>query len=243
MSSYLKLAPKKVLISCLWKFRGPLLQGRGNRGKPGTKSEDAEQQEKAEPRVLLLLSCPLVSNHLWPHGRASLPLIIFQSSPKFMSVASVMPSSHLILWCPLLLLPSIFPSSREAFPMSQLFASGDQNTGGSTSASVLPMNIQGWFSLRLTGLIALLSKGLSGVFSSTVVWKHQFFGFLPSLQSSSHIRMWPLGRTIALTVRTFVGRVMSLLFNTLSRFVHKPRRDHNSCEQNQFKGMKNCTRT
>ena len=80
------------------------------------------------------------------------------------------------------------------FPMSQLFTSGDQNTGASASASVFPKYIQGWFPLRFTGLISLLSKGLSGVFSSTTVQRHQFFDFLPSLQSSSHYRTQPLGR-------------------------------------------------
>ena len=232
-----KAGSKKVLICCLWEFRGPLLQGWGNRGKSGTKSEYTEQQEKTEPTVLLLFSCPLVSSFLWPLGQASLSLIIFRSWPKFMSIASVMPSSHFILWCPLLL-PSIFPSIRETFPMSQLFASGDQITGAWASASVLPMNIQGWFPLRLTGLISLLSKGLSGVFSSTIVRKHQFLrlsAFSTVQLSHPHVTTW---KTIALTVRTFVGRVMSLLFNTLSRFVHK-----SSCEQNQLKGAKNCTRS
>ena len=62
------------------------------------------------------------------------------------------------------------------------------------SASVLPVNIQGWFPLRLTGLIFLLSKGLSGVFSSTTAWMHQFFGILPSLLSSFHNCTWPPGR-------------------------------------------------
>ena len=70
----------------------------------------------------------------------------------------------------------------------------DVNTGISALASVLPVNIQGWSPWRLTGLISLLSKGLSGVFSSTTVWKHQFFGILPSLPSNSHNCMWPLGR-------------------------------------------------
>ena len=82
-----------------------------------------------------------------------------------------MPSNHLILCCPLLLLPSIFPSIR-VFSMSQLFTSGGQYIGASASASVLPMNIQGWFPLGLTGLISLLSKGLSRVFSKTTNWKH-----------------------------------------------------------------------
>ena len=67
-------------------------------------------------------------------------------------------------------------SQHQSFPMSWLFSSGGQSIGASASASVLPMNIQGWFPLRLTGLISLLSKGLSRVFPSTTVQKHQFFG-------------------------------------------------------------------
>ena len=90
---------------------------------------------------------------------------------KFMSIASVMTSSHLILWCPLLLLSSIFPTSG-TFPMSRLFTLDDQNTRASASTSVLPVNIQSWSPLRLTDLISLLLKGLSGVFSSTTVWGH-----------------------------------------------------------------------
>ena len=88
-------------------------------------------------------------------------------------------------WCPLLLLPSIFPSIRNFFPVNQLFTSGDQNTGASVSASVLPMSIQGWCPLRRSGWICLQSKGLSGVFSSSTVQGHQFFGAL-LLLSSSH---------------------------------------------------------
>ena len=86
-----------------------------------------------------------------------------------------------------------FPASG-TFPMSRLLASDDQNTGVSASASVLLVNIQGWSPLRLTGLISLPFKGLSGVFSSTTVWRHQFFSILPSLRSSSHNCTWPLGR-------------------------------------------------
>ena len=107
-----------------------------------------------------------------------------------------------------------FPSS-VTFPMSRLFASDDQNTGASASALVLPATIQGWSPLRLTGLISLLFKGLSGIFSSTIVQRHQFFCVLPSLQSRSHKCTWPLGKTIALTMWTFVSRGMSLLFSRL----------------------------
>ena len=134
-----------------------------------------------------------------------------------MPIESVMPSNHLILCCPISFCPQSFPASR-SFPMSQLFASDGQSTGASGSTSFLPMNIQDWFSLELTGLISLLFKGLSGVFSSIAVWRHQFFGFLPSLWSSSQPYV-TTGATTSLAICTFVGRVMSLLFYTQSRFV------------------------
>ena len=105
----------------------------------------------------------------------------------------VMPSNHLILCCPLLLLPSIFPSIRVFSNESALLISG-QSIGVSASASVLPMNIQGWFLSGLTGLISLQSKGLSRVFSSITVEKHQFFRTQPSLWFSSHIHIGPLDK-------------------------------------------------
>ena len=92
-----------------------------------------------------------------------------------------------------------FPASG-SLPMSQLFTSGGQRIGVSALASVLPMNIQGWFPLGLTSVISLLSNGLSRVFSSTTIWKHQFFSAQSSLWSNSHMTIW-----------TFVGKVMSLL--------------------------------
>ena len=107
-----------------------------------------------------------------------------------------------------------FPASG-SFPMSQLFTSGGQSIGVSTSASVLPMNIQDWFPLGWTGWISLQSKGLSRVFSNTTVQKHQFFSAQLSSQSNSHIPTWLLEKTIALTRWVFVGKVMSLLFNIL----------------------------
>ena len=79
-----------------------------------------------------------------------------------------------------------FPESG-SFPMSWLFASGHQSIGTSALALVLPVNIQDWFPLGLTSLISLLSKGLSRVFSSTTIWKHQFFGTQPSLWFNFHI--------------------------------------------------------
>ena len=76
--------------------------------------------------------------------------------------------------------PQSFPASG-SFPVNWLFMLGGWSIGASASASFLPMNIHGWFLLGLTGLISLLSKGLSRVFSSTILWKHQFFGTQPSL--------------------------------------------------------------
>ena len=87
-----------------------------------------------------------------------------------------------------------FPASR-SFPISRLFPSGGQSIGASASESVLPMCIQGWFSLGLTGLIPLQSKGLSRVFSGTIIRKHQFFSPQPSLWSNSHIRTWLLEKS------------------------------------------------
>ena len=84
-----------------------------------------------------------------------------------------------------------FPAS-ESFWMSQLFTSGGQSIGASASALVLPINIQGWFLVGLTGLISLQSKGLSRVFSSTTIWKHQFFSSQLSVRFNSHICTWLL---------------------------------------------------
>ena len=128
-----------------------------------------------------------------------------------------MPSSHLIFCRPLLLLLPIPPSIRD-FPMSQLFTWGGQSTGISALASVLPKKSQDWSPSEWTGWISLQSKGLSRVFPSTTVQKHQFFCTQLSLVQLSHPYM-TTGKTIALTRRTFVGKVMSLLFNMLSRLV------------------------
>ena len=113
--------------------------------------------------------------------------------------------------------PQSLPAS-ESFPMSQLFAWGGHSTGVSASASVLPMNTQDSSPLAWTRWISLQSKGLSKVFSNTTVQKHQFFSAQLSSQSNSH-PYTTTGKTIALTRQTFVGKVISLLFNILSRFV------------------------
>ena len=84
-----------------------------------------------------------------------------------------------------------FPASR-SYPVSWLFPSSGQSIGSSASASILPMNIQGWFPLGLTGWITLLSEGLSRVFSRSTVQKHQFFDAQLSLWSNCHTHTWLL---------------------------------------------------
>ena len=126
---------------------------------------------------LVQFSCSVMSDFATPWTaacQASLSNTNSWNLLKLMSIESVMPSNHLILCCPLLLLSSIFPTS-EFFPMSQFFASGGQSIGA--SASVLPMNIQDWFLLGWTGLISLQSKGLSRVFSNTTGQKHRLMSF------------------------------------------------------------------
>ena len=111
-----------------------------------------------------------------------------------------------------------FPESG-SLPMSQFFTSDGQGIEASESAPVPPMYIQDWFPLGWTGLISLQSKGLSRVFSSTTVQKHQFFSSQPFfIVQLSHLYM-TTGKIIALTRQTFVGKVMCLLFNMLSRLV------------------------
>ena len=113
---------------------------------------------------------------------------------KLTSTKSVMPSNHLILCIPFSSCPQSSPASG-SFPVSQLFPSGGQSIEASASASVLPMNIQDWCPLGLTGLISLQSKGLSRVFSRTTVQTHQFFSTHPSLWSNSHICTWLLEKS------------------------------------------------
>ena len=138
--------------------------------------------------IWILMNCPVqfsrstVSDSLWPDGLQHARLPCPWSTPA--AYSNLCPSSQ---WChpnisssvvPFSSCPQSFPASG-SFPVSQLFTSGGKRIRA--SASVLPMNIQDWFPLGLTGLIALLSKGLSRVFSSTTVWKHQFFGAQLSL--------------------------------------------------------------
>ena len=115
---------------------------------------------------------PHESQHARPPCPSPPPKVCPSSCPLHQWWHPAISSSNALFFC-----PQSFPASG-TFPMSQLFTSGDQNTGlqYSASASVLPMSIQGWFPLRLICLISSQSKGLSGDFSSTTVWKHQFFG-------------------------------------------------------------------
>ena len=152
----------------------------------------------------------------WTAGcKACLSTTNTRSLLKIMPIESVMASNHLILSHPLLFLPSIFPSIRV---FSNELVLRIRWPKFWPSASVLPMNIQDWFPLGWTGWISLQSKGLSRVFSNTTVQKHRFFSAQLSLWSNSHIHV-NTGKMIALTRWTFVGKLMSLLFNMLSRLV------------------------
>ena len=133
-----------------------------------------------------------------------------------------MPSNHLIFCGPLLLLTSIFPSIRVfwfLFSQNQLFASDSQRTGASASASVSPSNEYpgltsfriDWFDLVVQGTLKSLLQHHSS--KESILWPSAFF-----MVQLSHLCMI-IGETIVLTIRTFVSKVMSLLFNMLSKFV------------------------
>ena len=133
----------------------------------------------------------LIASPLTAARQAPLSVANSRSLLKLTSIESVMPSNHLILYRPLLLLPSIFPSIRVFSSESVLYIRW-QSIGVSASASDLPMNIQDWSPLGWTGWISLQFKGLSKVFSNTTVQKHQFFSAQHSLWSNSHIHTWLL---------------------------------------------------
>ena len=151
--------------------------------------------------MVVQFSRSVVSNSLWPHGLQNARLPCPSPTPGVHS--NLCPLSQ---WCHPTISFSVIPFSSSlqtfpasgSFPMNWLFASGGQSTGVSASASVLPMNIQDWFPLGLTGLISLQSKGLSRVFSNTTVEKHQFFSTQPSLVQLS-IPSLATGKTITLT--------------------------------------------
>ena len=153
----------------------------------------------------------MVSISLWPQGLQHARLPCPSPTPRTCSNSCL--SSQ---WCHPTISSSVVPFSSHpqslwasgSFPMSRLFASGGQSIGALPSALVLPMNIQNWFPLRLTSLIFLLSEGLSRVFSSPTVRKHQLFSAQPSLWSNSDICTW-YWKNHSFIVRTFVGKVMS----------------------------------
>ena len=134
-----------------------------------------------------------------------------------MPIESMMPFNHLILCLPLCLPPSIFPS-HGFFKWVNSLHQG-QSSGVSASASVLPMNIQNWSPLGWTGLISFQSKGLSRVFSNTNSSKASILECSAFFIVQLSYPYMTTGKTIALTRQTFVGKVMSLLFNMLSRLV------------------------
>ena len=148
----------------------------------------------------------VTSDSLWSHGLQHARLPCPSLSPGVCS-----DSCPLSRWCHPTISSSVtafscpqsFPASG-SFPMSWLFTSGGQSIGA--SASVLPMDTQDWSTLGWTGWFSLQSKGLSSIFSSTTVQKHQFFSAQPSLWSNSHICIWLLGKAIALTIWTFVAK-------------------------------------
>ena len=170
---------------------------------------------------LLLFSHSVMSDFFRPYGLWYVRLPC--PSPSPVAYSNSCPLSQ---WCHPIISSSAIPfSCLQSFPvsgsflMSWLFASCGQSTGVSASASVLLMNIQDWFPLGLTGLSSLQSKELSRVFSNTTAKKYQFLWCLAFfIVQLSHPYM-TTGKTIALTRWTFVSKVMSLLFNMLSRFV------------------------
>ena len=145
--------------------------------------------------------------------QVSLSITSFRSSPKLMSIESVMPSSHLILCCPLLLLPPIPPRIR-VFSSESTLRMRWTSIGVSALASFLPKNTQDWSPLERTGWISLQSKGFSSLLQhhsskASILQSSAFFTV-----QLSHPYM-TTGKIIALTRRTFVGKIMSLLLNML----------------------------
>ena len=168
--------------------------------------------------VQLLSSVQLFVTPWTAACQASLSITYSQSLPKLMSIESVMPSNHLILCCPLFLLPSIFPNIRVFSNESALHIRWPKYWRFSFNILGIPMNTQDWSPLGWTGWMSLQSKGLSRVLQhhsskASILRPSAFF-----IVQLSHPYM-TTGKTIALTRRTFVGKVVYLLFNMLSRLV------------------------
>ena len=171
----------------------------------------------------MLFSCSVLSNSLRPHGRKHTRFPCPSPSP-----GAYLNSCPLSWWCHPTVLSSIVhfscfqscPASG-SFPMSQLFASGGQRIGASASASVLSMNLQGWFPLGLTGLISLLSKRLSKGFSPVPQFESITSLALTLLYGPNLTSVHDYWKTTALSIQTFVSKVLFLLFNMLSVCHHK----------------------
>ena len=170
--------------------------------------------------VSVQFSHSVVSDSLWPHEpqhartscQSPTPEVHPNPCPSSQRCHPTISSSVVPFSC-----PQSFPASG-SFQMSQCSASGGQSIGVAASTSVPPINTQDWPPLGWTGWISLQSKGLSSVFSNTMVQKHQFFGAIFFIFQLSHPYM-TTGKTVALTSWTFIGKVMSLHFNMLSRLV------------------------
>ena len=154
-----------------------------------------QQNAYIQRNTKVQFSCSVVSDSLQPHGlqHTRLP---YPSSTQ----GACSNSCPLTQWCHPTISSSVIPFSSclrycpasGSSPVSQFFTSGGQSTGASTSASVLPMNIQNWFPLGLTGWISLHSQGLSRVFSNTTGQEHHFSGAQPFLWCNFHIPIWLL---------------------------------------------------
>ena len=159
--------------------------------------------------ISVQFSHSVVSDSLWHHGQQDTRLPCPSPTPRAHSN-----SCPLSQWCHPTISSSVTsfscPQSSPAsgsFPKSWIFASGGQSMGASASASVHPMNIQGSYPLGLTGLISLLSKGLSKVISNTTVQKHQLLGIQPFSWANLHLNA-TTGKAIASTIWTIDGKVM-----------------------------------
>ena len=154
------------------------------------------------------LSCVLPFMTSWTAIHQSLLSFYLLEFAQILSIESVMLYNHLILWCPLLLLPSNSPSINIFSSESALLIRWPKYW--SFSFSISPSNgFSDFRILGLTGLISLQSKGLPWVFSSKTIWKDQLFSVQPSLWSKFQIQAWLLEKSIALTIPTFVGKLIS----------------------------------
>ena len=200
----------------------PIFQGRvqtlGSRGKPSPPCPNWLKETISSVQF----SHSVVSDSLRPHeSQHARPLC---PSPTPGVHPNSCPFSR---WCHPAISSSVIPFSSCAqslpasgsFPMSQLFAWGGQSIRVSASASVLPVNIQDWFPLGWTGWTSLQSKGLSKESSPTPQFQSINSSALSFLHSPTPHPYMTTGKTIALTRQTFVGKVISLLFNMLSRLV------------------------